>query len=296
MNQSVAPMLTTVIHSYLEAKRLDGYSSRTLYSYRRQLQHLAMRLGSDTLVDQIRLEHLRTYLSGFTRLKTSSLANRVRVVKVFFKWLHEEEVLLRNPAVKLKEPRLPHRIPKALSIEEVELLRDACKSPLEHALIEFFFATGCRVGEVHGLNHDKVDWTRRSAIVLGKGNKEREVYFGAKAALWLRRYLNDREDLSSALFVTDRRRLQENGNLSRQRLSISQMQRIFKRVAARCGLATRVTPHVLRHTLATLLLNQDAPIAAVQSILGHASPTTTQLYVHLSGESRQATYRRYFPQ
>ena len=80
-------------------------------------------------------------------------------------------------------------------------------------------------------------------------------------------------------------------------MSISQMQRIFKRVATKCGLATRVTPHVLRHTLATLLLNQDAPIAAVPSILGgHASPTTTQLYVHLSGESRQMLYRRHFPQ
>ena len=296
MNQSVAPTLTAALRSYLEAKRLDGYGPRTLYSYRRQLQHLTIRLGSDTLVDQIQLEHLRTYLSGFTHLKTSSLANRVRVVKVFFKWLHEEETLLRNPAVKLKEPRLPHRIPKALSIEEVELLRDACESPLEHALVEFFFATGCRVGEAHALDQDKLDWTRRSAIVLGKGNKEREVYFGAKAALWLRRYLSNREDSSSALFVTDRRRVQENGNLSRQRMSISQMQRVFKRVAARCDLEKRVTPHVLRHTLATLLLNQDAPIAAVQSILGHASPTTTQLYVHLSGESRQATYRRYFPQ
>lgn len=296
MDQLVTPTLTTAIRSYLKAKRLDGYSPRTLYAYHRQLRHLSEHLGEDLPVDKIRLDHLRTYLSSFTHLKMSSLANRVRVVKVFFKWLHEEETLLRNPAVKLKEPRLPHRIPKALSIEEVELLRDACKSLLEHALIEFFFATGCRVGEVHGLNHDKLDWTRRSAIVLGKGNKEREVYFGAKAALWLRRYLNGRGDLSPALFVTDRRRVQKDGSLSRQRMSISQMQRIFKRVAARCGLATRVTPHVLRHTLATLLLNQDAPIAAVQSILGHASPTTTQLYVHLSGESRQATYRRYFPQ
>ena len=158
MNQSSTSTLTTAIRSYLEAKRLDGYSPRTLYSYRRQLQHLTVRLGSNTRVDQIRLEHLRAYLSGFAHLKTSSLANRVRVVKVFFKWLHEEELLLRNPAVKLKEPRLPHRIPKALSIEEVELLRDACKSPPEHALIEFFFATGCRVGEVFALNHNKLDW------------------------------------------------------------------------------------------------------------------------------------------
>ncbi len=118
MCQISTPTLAAAIHSSLEAKRLDGHSPQTLYAYRRQLHHLAERLGSDTLVDQVRLEHLRTYLAGFTRLKTSSLANRVRVVEVFFNWLHEEEVIFRNPAVKLKEPRPPHHIPKALSIEE----------------------------------------------------------------------------------------------------------------------------------------------------------------------------------
>lgn len=90
MDQAPTPTLTAATYSYLKAKRLDGYSPRTLYSYRRQLQHLTERLGSDTLVDQIQLEHLHTHLSSFTYLKTSSLANRVRVVKVFFKWLHEE--------------------------------------------------------------------------------------------------------------------------------------------------------------------------------------------------------------
>ena len=132
--------------------------------------------------------------------------------------------------------------------------------------------------------------------MLGKGNKEREVYFGAKAALWLKRYLDSRSDNCLALFATKRRRRQHSGTLEHQRLSTSQIQRIFKRVAKRCGLEEQVTPHVLRHTLATLLLNQGAPIAAVQSILGHASPTTTQLYVNLSGESRQMLYRRHFPQ
>ena len=175
-------------------------------------------------------------------------------------------------------------------------MRDACESRLEHALIEFFFATGCRVSEIHQLDRIELDWLRRSVVVLGKGNKEREVYFGAKAALWLKRYLDSRTDSCLALFVTKRRRQQIDGTLQHQRLSTSQMQRIFKRVAERCGLEEKVTPHVLRHTLATLLLNQGAPIAAVQSILGHASPTTTQLYVNLSGESRRMLYRKHFPQ
>ena len=158
------PTLTTAIHSYLKARHLDGYSPRTLYAYRQQLQHLAALLGSDTLVAQVQLEHLRTYLSGFMHLKTSSLSARAQVVKVFFKWLHEEETFLRNPAVKLKEPRIPHHIPKALSIEEVELLRDACASLLEHALIGFFFATGCQVGR--STDSTGTSWIGRAAAQL----------------------------------------------------------------------------------------------------------------------------------
>lgn len=296
MAQQEASTLASCVHGYLKARRLDGYSNQTLYSYKLHLQRLMVDTGDTTAVEEVRLEHLRAHLSNLTHLQTSSLANKVRALKAFFRWLHEEEMLERNPALKLKEPRLPMRIPKALSIEEVELLRDACDGLLEHALIEFFFATGCRVGEIYRLDRTALDWVRRSAIVMGKGSKEREVYFGAKAALWLKRYLDKRNDVAPALFVTERRRRQSNGALQHQRLSTSQTQRIFKRVAARCGLEKRVTPHVLRHTLATLLLNQGAPIAAVQSILGHASPNTTQLYVHLSGESRQMLYRRHFPQ
>ena len=295
MGQQEVSTLANCVCEYLKARRLDGYSDQTLYSYKLHLHRLMVDTGDTTAVQEVKLEHLRAHLSSLTHLQTSSLANKVRALKAFFRWLHEEEILERNPALKLKEPRLPARIPKALSIEEVELLRDACDSLQEHALVEFFFATGCRVGEIYRLDRTALDWVRRSAIVMGKGSKEREVYFGAKAALWLKRYLDHRSDASSALFVTERRRRQGDGTLRRQRLSTSQTQRIFKRVAYRCGLERRVTPHVLRHTLATLLLNQGAPIAAVQSILGHASPNTTQLYVHLSGESRQMLYRRHFP-
>ena len=296
MDGQKATTLESCIHTYLKARRLDGYSDQTLYSYKLHLQRLIIDIGDTTAVDEVKLEHLRTHLTGLAHLQTSSLANKIRALKAFFRWLHEEEILERNSALKLKEPRLPTRIPKALSIEEVELLRDACESLLEHALVEFFFATGCRVGEIYRLDRTALDWVRRSAIVMGKGSKEREVYFGAKAALWLKRYLDRRNDVAPALFVTERRRRQRDDTLQHQRLSTSQTQRIFKRVATRCGLEKRVTPHVLRHTLATLLLNQGAPIAAVQSILGHASPNTTQLYVHLSGESRQMLYRRHFPQ
>ena len=223
--------VASCVQAYLRACRLDGYSDKTLYSYKLHLKCLMSDVGDEATIEEIKLEHLRTHLTGLTHLQTSSLANKVRALKAFFKWLYEEEILERNPALKLREPRLPARIPKALTVEEIELLRDACESLLEHALVEFFFATGCRVSEIYQLDRIDLDWTRRSVVVLGKGSKEREVYFGAKAALWLKRYLDSRSDSSLALFVTKRRRAQYDGTLQHQQLSTSQIQRIFKKVA-----------------------------------------------------------------
>ncbi|MFD1674311.1 tyrosine-type recombinase/integrase [Alicyclobacillus fodiniaquatilis] len=174
-----------------------------------------------------------------------------------------------------------------MTIEELELLRDSCESSLEHALVEFFFATGGRLSEVQRLNRNDIDWQRNCLTVLGKGDKEREVYYGAKARIWLERYLRERKDRDPALFVTQR---------SPHRMSVHQIQYIFKRIAKRCALAERVSPHKMRHTLATVLLNQGAPLVAVQSILGHEKPETTQLYAHLSGAARQQSYQRYFVQ
>ena len=141
MDEREGLTLASCISTYFKARKLDGYSDKTLYSYRLHLKRLASDLGDGTSIITVRLVHLRAHLTSLTHLQTSSLANKVRALKAFFKWLYEEEILERNPALKLREPRLPVRIPKALSIEEVELLRDACESLLEHALVEFFFAT-----------------------------------------------------------------------------------------------------------------------------------------------------------
>ncbi|WP_169787831.1 tyrosine-type recombinase/integrase [Alicyclobacillus ferrooxydans] len=151
----------------------------------------------------------------------------------------------------------------------------------------FFFATGGRLAEIQQVNRNEIDWQRGALMVLGKGDKEREVYFGAIARIWVQRYLRERNDNDLALFVTTR---------NHYRMSVHQMQYVFKRIAKRCGLETRVSPHKMRHTLATLLLNQGAPLVAVQSILGHEKPETTQLYATLSGASRQQSYQRYFVQ
>ncbi len=279
--------LSEAAEAFLAAKRLEGFSPYTLKAYRLQYDILIREVG-DLALEDVTLQILRGHLSQHAHLKPASIGHKVRSIRSFFGWLVEEEHLVRSPALKLREPKIPDRVPKALTVDEVELLRDSCASPLEHALIEFFFATGCRVGEAHRLNRNAFDWQRRSVVVLGKGNKEREVYFGSRAAIWLKRYLSGRKDSDVALFVTERRPI--------GRMSIHQIQYIFRRVARRCDLEARVTPHVLRHTLATVLLNQGAPLVAVQSILGHEKPETTQLYARLSGTARQQAYLRYFVQ
>jgi integrase/recombinase XerD len=177
--------------------------------------------------------------------------------------LFEEEVITKNPALKLKEPKAPKSVPKVLTFEEMELLRDACKTPLEHALPEFLFATGCRIGEVWRVDKDQIQWDRKSVLVCGKGQKEREVYFGARCTLWLHRYLSTRSDAEPALFSV-------------------------------ASPARRMSTWYMRSI--TTLLNQGAELVAVQSILGHDKPETTQRYAHLSGSRRQEEYNRWFPQ
>jgi len=280
-------LLSEAATAYLEQRRIEGYSRHTLASYRYLLGKVTVIVG-DKLAGEITLQDLRLYLSTVADRKPATTAMRIRLLRVFCRWLYEEGYAPNNAALKLREPRLPQRVPKALGTEDLEMIRDACKTTREHALVEFLFATGCRAGEVSGIRRQDLDWDRRCLIVLGKGAKEREVYFGAKAGIWLRRYLTSRHDNSPYLFTTERGQARQ--------LTPHQIWYLVKRIAARAGLRERVWPHVFRHTLGTTLLNQGAPLAAVQSILGHESPETTQIYAQLSGAARQQAYERYFIQ
>ncbi len=222
---------------YLTVHWQDGYSPYTLNAYGLHHRLLIRDLG-DLEVAAVTLDHLRTHLAHQDHLKPSSLGHKIRAIKSLFHWLEDEDYCVPNPTRKLKEPKLGQRVPKALTLDELEWLRDACRTTRDHALVEFFFATGCRVGEVVRLNRQDIDHDRHAVLVLGKGNKQREVYLGSKARIWLQRYLAERRDSAPALFVTER---------APRRLSIHGIQHTFKRIATRCGLADKVHPHVLRH-------------------------------------------------
>ena len=192
----------------------------------------------------------------------------------------------KNPAAKLKEPKLGKRIPKFLSDLEIEHLREACHTTMEKALFEFFYSTGCRIGEVVKLNRDDIDFRTNSVIVHGKGDKEREVYFNTRCSIWLKRYLDERDDEEPCLFITERR--------PKRRMSIDNLRYIIKRISNRAGIKKSIHPHQLRHSYATHMINNGAPLEVIQSLLGHEKSETTKIYAQLSGKLRQDFYSKYF--
>lgn len=278
-------LLSRVWEKYESDKRIEGFSPQTLKAYRLQ-SILLIRYFDDVKIESITTTHLKEYLAKSSEnLKPSSLAHRIRFMKSLFRWSHEEGHIRKNPAAKIKEPKIGKRIPKFLTEREIEHLREACYTPMEKALFEFMFSTGCRIGEIVSLEKGSINWSNQSAIVCGKGDKEREVYFNIRCEIWLKRYLDNREDNDSAIFVTERHP---------HRMSIAQMRYIIKRISNRAGINKVIHPHQLRHSYATHLLNNGAPLDVIQSLLGHEKSETTKIYAQLSGSLRQEFYRKYF--
>lgn len=240
----------------------------------------------DVNMCDFKTEKLKQYLSeAGGHLKPSSLSHRVRFIESLFKWTHEDGFIIKNPAAKLKEPKLGKRIPKFLSEPEIEHLREGCYTPIEKALFEFFYSTGCRIGEVAKLNCDDINFAGNSVIVHGKGDKEREVYFNVRCAIWLKRYLDNRDD-ESCLFVTERK--------PKERMSIDSLRYVVKCISNRAGIKETIHLHKLRHSYATHMIDNGAPLEVIQSLLGHEKSETTRIYAHLSGKLRYDLYSKYF--
>jgi integrase/recombinase XerD len=271
---------------YEADKRILGFSPYTLKAYSLQFKVLTREIGNLN-IGEVTLELLKEYLAKQSeRLKPSSLGHRIRFIRSLFRFAFEEGLIAKNPTTKLREPKLEKRIPKFLIEEDVINLKITCASPREHALLEFLYCTGCRVGEVHRLDIEDINWESCSAIVHGKGSKQREVYFTTECKVWLKRYLDSREDSCKALFVTE--------SLPVRRMSIPTIRCSVKKLAARGEVAVNVYPHRFRHTYACHLLDNGAPLDFIQGMLGHEKASTTQIYAQLRGERRRELYRRYF--
>lgn len=277
------PDLQEKAQLFLSAKKLEGLSSYTLDGYSLELRIFAEHIQKP--VADITTADIRIFLGAFPRLKASSISKKLSVLKSFFGWLTAEDLLPKDPTARIKPPKKEKRLPKALTIEELEMMREACRTRRERAMLEVLYATGGRLSEIQQLNREDIDWQTASARVIGKGDKEREILFSSKAIYHLRKYLMSRLDQEPALFITERKPY--------RRLSKRGIQREIKIIAKLAGIKKSVHPHTMRHTFATLTLNNGADLAAVQELLGHSNPATTQIYAQVSEDRKREQYKKH---
>ena len=293
--------------AYLSDER--RFSPRTILAYRTDLARFTdfwEREFGEPAAARARLSKVdtlavRSYLAALHRagLKNRSIARHLSTLRSFFRWACREGELEKNPARGLLSPRVPRSLPRAMTLADTESLLAASAAEAvperEKALFELLYATGLRVSEAAGLDLEDVDLASRLARVLGKGSKERIVPFGEQAEDALRAYLPVRAALCAgsgaspeggeALFV----------NRRGGRLTTRSMARLLKRRLAAAGLPQDISPHALRHTFATHLLQAGADLRSIQELLGHASLSTTQKYTHLDAARLAEVYRGAHP-
>lgn len=274
------------IEMFTAAKRLEGLSELTLTNYNYILMNFASMFNKAAV--HVTTPDIRLYLGKNTGLKKSTISSKLTVLKSFFGWMQKEEIMLRDPTAKIPTPKKEQRLLKGLTIEELEIVREACETVRQRALIEFLYSTGLRLSEVSQLNRDSLNLQDLSVTVIGKGNKERIVYSNFKAMHHLRKYLKSRNDGCPALFATER--TYENGV---RRLSNRGIQYEIDKIEKNSNISKKLTPHVFRHTFATLSMDQGIELADLQHLLGHSNPATTLIYGNVSEERKKSAYKRY---
>ncbi|NFO31060.1 integrase [Clostridium botulinum] len=270
---------------YLQVKKLENYSIATLNNYMYTLRHFSNYVNKP--VATINKNDIRYFLATtYNGLKPSTINNKLACLKAFFEWMEQEEIIPKNPARHLNGTRLPKRLRKALTIEELEKVRLACINVRERALVEFIFATGCRISEVVATNVDDIDFSNNTLKVIGKGNKQRIVFFSDKTKLHLKNYIDTREDNNEALFIATKK---PYNRVSRRALELT-----ISKIGLRANIGKSVFPHLLRHTMATLGLQSGADITTIQHLLGHTTPSTTQVYAENSLDNLRHEYKQHF--
>ena len=271
-----------LLKKYLATKRVEGIADSTLQRYAEINRALINYLGKP--LEEIGTYDIRFYLS--VRRQVGKVSNRTldgmrRCYSSFFGWLAAEGLISHNPCASLAQIKCRKVVKKPYSAAEMERIRKACGSIRDLALVDFLYASGCRVSEVSRLNISDVDFERMECVVLGKGNKERKVYLSEVAAMHLQEYINSRSDCCEALFVGRGQRLGKNG-----------IEAVVKKLGKSAGVEN-AHPHRYRRTLATNLLDRGMNIQDVAAILGHADLKTTQIYCYISQVNVKTAYRKY---
>lgn len=270
---------------FLDAKKIEGCSERTIQYYRVTVERLLQTV--DTPLRKMTTEEIRRYLVDYQKINNCgkvTIDNVRRNISSFFSWLEEEDYILKSPMRRIHKIKTKQPVKETISDEAIERLRDNCKCVRDLAMIDLLYSTGIRVGELVNLNRSEIDFEARECIVFGKGDKERRVYFDAKAKLHLQDYLRSRTDTNPALFVTL--------DAPFDRLKISGVE-IRLRELGRALHLDKIHPHKFRRTMATRAIDKGMPIEQVQKILGHSQIDTTMQYAIVNQNNVKTSHQKF---
>lgn len=273
------------VESFLSAKRIEGCSEKSLKYYETTINTMLDSVGKE--VKRIETDDIRSYLTEYQARKQSSkvtIDNIRRILSSFFSWLEDEDYILKSPVRRIHKVKTTSNIKETYSDEELEIMRDSCSEIRDLAIIDMLASTGMRIGEMVLLDRNDINFNERECVVLGKGDKERIVYFDARTKIHLQEYLKYRKDNESALFVS----LKAPFN----RVTIGGIEARLRKIGKELGLS-RVHPHKFRRTLATMAIDKGMPIEQLQQLLGHKRIDTTLQYAMVKQSNVKIAHRKY---
>ena len=270
---------------FIAAKKIEGCSIKSLNYYYTILVKMLDKVN--VIYFSITTEDIRTYLSDYQEnsgVSKATIDNMRRIISSFFSWLENEDYIMKSPARRIRKVRVGKIVKEIYTEENIELMRQNCKNTRDLAIIDMLYSTGMRVGELVRLNISDIDFENKECVVLGKGNKQRKVYFDAKTKIHLQQYLNSRKDSDPALFVSQL--------YPYNRLKISGVEIALRKIGEKLHIS-KVHPHKFRRTLATKAIDKGMPIEQVQHLLGHTKIDTTLGYAMVDDENVKISHKKF---
>lgn len=274
-----------LLEIFLSAKQVEGCTTPTIKYYGSTIRQLFKNMPKKVI--DYTTEDIRAYLAVFQQKNKSSkvtIDNIRRIFSSFFAWLEEEDYIIKSPIRRIHKVKTGTQVKEVLSDENLEHLRDNCVKIRDLAIIDLLASTGMRVGELVKLDRENINFNERECIVFGKGNKERIVYFNARAKIHLQQYLATRNDCDKALFVSL--------NKPYNRLQISGVEVRLRKIGKLANIV-RVHPHKFRRTLATIAIDKGMPVEQVQRLLGHVKIDTTMHYAMVNQTNVKLSHRKF---
>ena len=272
--------------AYMVAKKIEGMSSESLKTYNYYLMDFFQHI--DKTIEKLTTNDIRIYLYKMqerTGITNRTLDGKRLVINTFLNWCEKEGYISKNPCERISPIKFEVKPREPLSDIELELVRDACENIREKALLETLFSTGARVSEIANLKLLDIDFKNKEVHLFGKGNKHRTSFINAKMEVYLKKYLETRNDDSEYVFVS---KIKPYNALTKRGIEI-----IISNIGKRSGIGRPVFPHLIRHSTASVSLNRGMSVAELQEMLGHSKIDTTMIYAKINSDSVKFSHKKY---